>query len=652
MNKTISLFFLLLITVSSYSQIKKLSKRPGGRANNDSSETSKLSDRERPPVDLYKLISLENDTTYVDTTLSIDKLYQYNYLRKDDFELVPFHNVGLTYTQLTQKFNNQSIFPDVGINAKRFNVLSADDIRYYHVPTPLTELYFKTTFEQGQNVDAFFTSNISKQFNLSIAYKGLRSQGYYQNALASTGNFRMTTSYQSKDKRYLMRSHFVSQDISNQENGGLTPTAVEQFVDQVPEFDNRPSLGVEFEDAESLYLNRRFFVDQSYAIKKSVDSLKTSSLKVKHRLNFSDHEYSYKQKQANDLFGESYENQLIKNNLEHQVIHNRLSLNYTNKLLGEIALEAGHRYFTYGYDRLILLENQEIPNLLKGDVVSIGGKFKKKIGGFQVDASANANISGDYDGYQFTGRAHINVKDSINASAGIKIVDRAPDMNFQMYQSDYVNYNWFNSFSNQKKQKLFAELNTEKYGNYSASITQIQDYTYFGFENVDDDALEVDSLAQPFQAGATLRTWKLKARKDFRVGKFSLANTIMYQNVSDGREYYNVPEFVSRNSLFYEDYWFKNALYLNTGLTFKYFTEFTADAYDPVLGDFVVQNDVNIGGFYTLDFFFNAKVKQARIFFVMENFPTIFKGNTNFSAPNYPYRDFRIRFGLVWNFFL
>ena len=654
MNKTISLFFLLLISFSSFAQVEQLRRRAPQKGNNqDAEDAPNVIDKgERPPVDQYKLITIENDTTYVDTTLTIDKLYQYNYLRRDDFELVPFHNVGLPYTKLSQKFDNNSVFPDVGINAKRFNVLGAEDIRYYHVPTPLTELYFKTTFEQGQNVDAFFSTNTSKQFNLSIAYKGLRSLGYYQNALASTGNFRMTASYQSRNKRYVMRSHFVSQDIMNQENGGLTPTAVEQFVDQVPEFDNRPSLAVQFENAESLYLNRRFFVDQSYAIKKSVDSLKTSSIKVKHRLNFSDHEYTYEQNEANEIFGETFENQSIKNNLEHQVIHNKVSLNYSNKLLGELAFEANHRYFTYGYDRLILFEDQEVVNLLEGDVVSLGGRFRKNIGDFQVQASTETNVSGDYDGYQFTGQAQYQVKDSIDASAGIEIVDRAPDMNIQLYQSDYINYNWQTSFNNQKKQKLFTELNSEKYGNYSASITQIQDYTYFGFENVENDELEVDSLAQPFQAGEMLRTFKLKARKDFKVLNFTLANTLLYQNVTDGQDFYNVPEFVSRNSLYYEDYWFQDALYLNTGLTLKYFSEFTADAYDPVLGDFVVQNEVNIGNFYTLDFFFNAKVKQARIFFVMENFPTIFQGNTNFSAPNYPYRDFRIRFGLVWNFFL
>ena len=659
MNKTNLLFLLLLISFSCFAQVdKKLqrSERKVERASNrdsDQNEGGQLEDRERPSVDKYKLISLDNDTIHVDTTLTIDKLYKYNYLRKDDFELLPFHNVGLPYTRLSGEFDSNGTFPDVGINAKRFNILEADEVQYYHVPTPLTELYFKTTFEQGQNVDAFFTSNLSKQFNFSIAYKGLRSLGYYQNALASTGNFRMTASYGSKNDRYVMRSHFVSQDITNQENGGLTPTAREQFINEIPEFDNRPSLDVQFQNAESLYLNRRFFVDQSYAIKKSVDSLKTSSIKVKHRLDFSDHEYTYQQDEAVDIFGDTFEDQSISNNLEHQVVHNRASIHYNSNLLGELAFEAGHRYFTYGYDRLILFEDQEINNLLEGNVVSLGGDFKKEISGFQVDASAQVNVSGDYDGYRFKGQAQYELKDSIMvARAGVELLDRAPDMNFQLYQSDYVNYNWQTSFSNQEKQRLFAELESKRLGHYSASITQVQNYSFFGYEDVEDNEQEIDSLPKPFQAGGTLRTLKVKGRKDFSLGKFTLANTVMYQNVTDGQDIYNVPEFVTRNSLMFRDYWFQDALYLNTGLTFKYFTSFTADAYDPILGDFVVQNDQEIGDFYTLDFFFNAKVQQARIFFVMENFPTIFQGNNNFSAPNYPYRDFRIRFGLVWNFFL
>jgi hypothetical protein len=642
------------MSFSSFSQNDQLKIRDSERSSNQNTQDAPdvVDEGERPSVDKYKLISIDHDTIHVDTTLTIDKLYRFNYLRRDDFELVPFHNVGLPYTQLTKNFTLESAFPDVGINAKRFNVLEAGDIKYYHVPTPLTELYFKTTFEQGQNVDAFFTTNFSRQFNMSIAYKGLRSLGYYQNALASTGNFRLTSSYKSKNNRYLLRTHFVSQDISNQENGGLTSTAVEQFEDQIPEFENRPSLAVRLENAESLYLNRRWFVDQSYAIKKSVDSLKTSAIKVHHRLNFSDHEYTYEQQSAAPTFGNTFEDESIKNNLEHQQIHNRLALTYSNKDIGELGVKAGHRYFTYGYDRLIQLENQTISNLLEGNVFYAGGHYRKKIKAFSLNASGEININGDYDGYMFEGESRYQVNDSISASAKIELSERAPNFNLQMYQSDYINYNWQSSFNNQETQRLSAQLNTNKYGVYSADITQIQNYTYFGYTPLQQADADVDSLPQPIQSGSGLRTLKLKARKDISLGNFTLANTLMYQKVTDGADFYNVPEFVSRNSLFYQDYWFRDALYLNTGLTFKYFSEFTADAYDPILGDFVVQNDISIGNFYTLDFFFNAKVKQARIFFVLENFPTIFNGNSNFSAPNYPYRDFRIRFGLVWNFFL
>ncbi|MGC1514221.1 MAG: putative porin [Maribacter sp.] len=42
----------------------------------------------------YKIINFERDTTYLDTTLTIQKEYTYNYLPRDDFELMPFSNIG------------------------------------------------------------------------------------------------------------------------------------------------------------------------------------------------------------------------------------------------------------------------------------------------------------------------------------------------------------------------------------------------------------------------------------------------------------------------------------------------------------------------------------------------------------------------------
>ena len=141
-------------------------------------------------IDMYLLFNKEIDTSVVDTTLVIDKHYKFNYLQKDNFGLMPFANIGQTYNSLTINPTQETIIPLFGARARHFNYYEIEDINYYEVPTPWTRLTYKTAFQQGQMLDAFIAVNLSKQYNFSIAYKGLRSLGNYQNALTSTGNFR------------------------------------------------------------------------------------------------------------------------------------------------------------------------------------------------------------------------------------------------------------------------------------------------------------------------------------------------------------------------------------------------------------------------------------------------------------------------------
>ncbi|TXH79404.1 MAG: hypothetical protein E6Q79_00005, partial [Romboutsia sp.] len=39
----------------------------------------------KPSIDLYKIYTLQKDTTFVDTSLTINSEYKYNFLRKDIF---------------------------------------------------------------------------------------------------------------------------------------------------------------------------------------------------------------------------------------------------------------------------------------------------------------------------------------------------------------------------------------------------------------------------------------------------------------------------------------------------------------------------------------------------------------------------------------
>ena len=48
---------------------------------------------------------------------------------------------------------------------------------------------------------------------------------------------------------------------------------------------------------------------------------------------------------------------------------------------------------------------------------------------------------------------------------------------------------------------------------------------------------------------------------------------------------------------------FNNSLYIQTGITFNYFTKFFADYYNPLLSEFVTQNFKEIGEYPRFDFF-------------------------------------------------
>jgi len=227
MNKLVLVLFCILLGNTAFSQRKltvggaKGLPQGGdkGQFNRDSlsgKPSRKAVKNDEAKIKDYLIITRENDTIQVDTTLSIYKDYKFNYLRRDDFELLPFSNMGQTYNSLSLDFKSTTIIPNIGATAKHFNYMDVDAINYYRVPTPFTELMYKTAFEQGHVLDAFFTVNTSDQFNLSIAYKGMRSLGQYQHILSSTGNFRFTTSYNTKGNRYKLRTHIVMQDILNQ----------------------------------------------------------------------------------------------------------------------------------------------------------------------------------------------------------------------------------------------------------------------------------------------------------------------------------------------------------------------------------------------------------------------------------------------------
>jgi hypothetical protein len=325
----------LLHSFLGFSQEPKIDKPKKSLLKTEEQKAKEIA--QKAPITSYRIITIEKDTTYVDTSLTIKDEYEYNYLRKDIFGLLPFANEGHTYTTLDFGLNKSSALPEFGFKAKHFNFQGKNQINYYSVATPLTELYFKTVMEQGQSVDALIAVNTSERFNISLSFKGLRSKGKYINQLTSNGNFRLTSSYNTLNKRYFAKFHFTGQDLLAGENGGVID--IENFESTESDFRDRLRLSVYLPNASSFLKGKRMFLDHYFRINSNDNQ---NNLYLTHQATIENKFYEFNQatvatnynKQSFNRFGQSY-NTAINDQTKYKAGYNKLGIQYENKTLGK-----------------------------------------------------------------------------------------------------------------------------------------------------------------------------------------------------------------------------------------------------------------------------------------------------------------------------
>jgi len=602
----------------------------------------------KAPITSYKMYTLERDTTFVDTSLTIQDEYEYNYLRRDNFGLLPFVNEGHTYNVLDYGLNEFSAYPEIGYTAKHFNYITPKQIKYYSVATPLTELYFKTVMEQGQSLDAFITMNTSERFNFSVAYKGLRSLGKYINQLSSTGNFRFTTSYATKSKRYVVNAHFTSQDFLNQENGGITTP--EDFESKNQDFKERQRLEVYLTNAKSFIKGKRAFIDHAFRINPTEG---THNLYIAHQFNYEYKYHEYTQDSIRSIvgerrvkhFGDAYVPGGVHDQLHYNRMYNKVGAIYENPL-GKFQFFAEDFRYNYYYGNVYIFSGIPQPNALSDEINSIGGQYDYQKGKWNAMLLYSNSIS-KQSLTNLDGKASYKINDKNKLSFRYQNLNKIPDHLYNLHQSSFISYNWNNNFKNQKINSIEAEVQTQ-WATAAVQLTNFNDFLYYSDDSTNDSI----QLVSPKQYDKSIRYFSVKVSKEIKWWKLALDNTILYQKVGQDSLVLNVPDIVTRNTLYYSDYFFKRALYLQAGVTFNYFTKYYANDYNPALTEFFVQNKKEIGDFANCDFFINMRIRQTRIFVKAEHFNSAWASkNTFYSAPGYPYRDFLVRFGLVWNFF-
>ena len=634
-------FFLILIfsvntTVCQESNLIDSFRNSVG-INKDSLSTKNLAS-----IKEYLIFKNHSDTTYIDTSLTIKKFYKFNFLRNDNFEKLKFSNLGQTYNSLTFNFNNSSL-PAFSFNSKEDIYLSSRDVNYYHVPTPLTELLFKSVMKQGQFTDVLFSTNTSENFNFSIGFKGMRSLGDYQNILSGLKQFIFSTNYKSENDNYRIRTHYVSQNLENRENGGLTNASILNFESEDNLFSERSKLSVKFENATSYFLSKRYFFDQNILLFKLKNS---NTFSLGHVFEYETKYNSFEQAESSEYYGSA--SNLINDKTELKTVSNTFYTSLKSKFFGNVIVS----YLNYNYN----YKTNALSTNFKGfkeNENSISASLKKSIFNHDISAKFSKNLFGKRLGDLINFNLDSKNDSNINYSLALDILRKHPGFYFEVFDSAYNEVGWSNDLKLLNIKNLFFKINSNSFGSLILDYRLTNNFSYFELinNNTVNDEGDVNLIPKVSQHTNTIKYLKFKWQKEFRFGKFALDNSFIYQSVSQDQNILNLPDFITRNTFYYSNNVFNKAMFFQTGLSFKYFSKYYASEYNPLISSFHVQSEKKIGGFPMIDFFVNAKIKQTRLYLKAEHINSSVTGNSFYSSPSYPYRDFLIRFGLVWNFF-
>ena len=637
----------------------------------------------------YKILYLDETEKSVDTSLSIEGEYSFNFLRRDYFEYLPLPNMGEGFNKLGYDFHEQSFTPQMGARVKHFGYFEKEDVPYYEMPSAYTELFFKTTFQQGQHLDATLAINTSPKFNIALSFKGFRSEGKYTSSLSRSRQFRLSSQYQTYNHRYRLRLHQTTQSLENDFNGGLRNDGV-YFFENAPNYvvadeSGQPVINENGEEEFVFYdgfLDRsqlptqtqgtnilegkRYFMDHQYRMFPVAKDTTAYGMTIGYRANYENKNYQLGQKRVSSYFFETY-NGTVADTTYHTTFENSVYAKFDNTLLGKLKVDLHQIQWDYTFAENEYEKDTLLPNRIDASQMAMEANWSKSILGVQAQAGFYNSFKEEYGTKSWYVTASRPLIKDIHLKASYR--DRSQPLNFNYYllRSDYREYDWHNpDLLNQKFNTKSLVLSHPKWGSISGEWTAIENYTFF------NNTTPLRNLNEKFKLEVLQLDKKIdyfKARFDQRLnfGKFSWINNVQYQKTTQeenldellsGPLALNVPEWLVRSTLMLTSSMFNRALFFQSGATFVFFTDYYADQYNPLIAEFVTQNNTKIGEYPRVDFFFNAKIKSSRLFVKLENINApiehlIFPDTPYdyYAAPFTPYRDLSLRVGLIWNFF-
>lgn len=593
----------------------------------------------KPTIQDYQYFTQFSERKVIDTVLSHDKTFIFSqWNNQDNFGRQQFANIGSGFNPLVYETNTEQNLALLPTN-KSFGILGVQDVKYYDVKTPTTTFIYHTAMRNGAALNSTYTQNIGKNFNFALEYMGLRSQGFYSNSLAANNNTLFSAHYISKNSKYEAFAHFIHQNVSNQENGGIAND--ELFLSDADAYNNRANVEVNLIGSNSKFSYRRFYFSHQFTPFNS----EKYPFRIRHTIFSQSNKYYYSDSSLQSFY---YDNatEIVSN---YPTATGKFSKNLSNTLSlifdnSRFNLEAGlrHQLLKIGVSDAISTSELVIPGETREDRIGAVAKLKINIKNKVALNSAFEFSRGAEFGTFLNSRNILRFepfKDYF-INAKVNFQSATPSFNYHLNASPYKKFNYyFNDFSNQNILEIGGDLDLKWFDTkIFANYFRIDHFTYFS-EN-----------STPQQSGSSVNISQIGGDVTFDYGKFHLNARLLFQKTLSNSELFPAPDVIARANVFYQTKAFKNAAEIQTGIKAYYYTKFNSRDYMQLINEFTLPNSeaFSIGGRPILDAYFNMKVKRMFFFVEGQQFTTLLKHNTVYTAPHYPLYDFRLNIGIVW----
>ncbi len=651
----------------------------------------------RYPLMRYTTDNYTLATQNIDTSLRY--FYRYNPAWQRPYEDQFLGN--LAQPHFSQVFEyERNIGLHLGFRQYDQYLFHPEETPYFHTPYPYARFEYTLGGSEEQLLIASFAQTIRKRLHYTLHYRRIIGAETYQRQQANFHNFVGSIWYENANKRYNVLSHYVVNSGSVDQSGGIDTLfkveydefgIIESLLPKTLFLDTsvirKNILDVNLENANTTYKNNNFFVQHSYdwgttkrwyeSTASGRDSIERKrflpALRIGNSFTFNQTRYLYNDQsptanyynsfflnpsniptgasiyytplQVNDFKNEVFV--LLMGNKKDEIDEGE----YRRTITARASFE--HHFYritqpdsVYTIQRRTSATADPLTVYIRADQRET---LQSALLNFYVNNPASQALS-----YQLHARYALwgfNLADmSLDARLQYQLSRKVGGIKgrfaFKRLEADRIQSRWFGNhfdWNNDFSKTTSLQIS----GTYFNPALKLEaTYRNHTFDNY----LIWNEEAQPEQLSKAVNISQFILKKDFKIGRFHLDNTVVYQVSTN--DSIALPTLWTRHQLYYQNYLFNNALYAQIGLDVRYNTNYYANAYAPATGQFYYQNSNLLQYYPRLDFYVSFRVKRARIYGLVRHLNQGLPGQMGyFAAPFYPMPDRSFNFGLSWLFY-